>query len=255
MYQDKKEMFKTITKQFVKEAAPIVIVAEIYKNLFKRRTRNPLLSFNIDDFRSLERYPYFFYSNNRQRLKGYMYNKKGIHPNKIIIFAHGFGDGGHHNYLDIINYLCEKGFYVFGYDATGNDESQGESINGFPQGAIDLDAAIMFVEREYPKYPISLLGHSWGGMLALEYIINKNPKGLDKLILFSSLSSAKVWTDSNMKNFLKHLDPKLGERFKKAYKDGYRFLDYQDFISPSSKLYKYSDESFKNYLFTNIRVR
>lgn len=36
--------------------------------------------------------------------------------------------------------------------------------------------------------------------------------------------------------------------FKKAYKDGYRFLDYQEFTSPSSKLYKYSDDAFKNNL-------
>ncbi|WP_370631506.1 serine aminopeptidase domain-containing protein [Peptoniphilus sp. KCTC 25270] len=51
----------------------------------------------------------------------------------IIIIAHGFGGGGHNSYLDCINYFAQNGYYVFAYDATGNDESEGEGVRGFPQ--------------------------------------------------------------------------------------------------------------------------
>jgi proline iminopeptidase len=39
---------------------------------------------------------------------------------------------------------------------------------------------------------IHLLGHSWGGMLALEYMLTQ-PTGVESLILSSTLSSAALW--------------------------------------------------------------
>ena len=61
--------------------------------------------------------------------------------------AHGLGGGGHNSYMDCANYFARHGYYVFAYDATGNDESEGEGVGGLPQGVIDLDYAISFVEQ------------------------------------------------------------------------------------------------------------
>ena len=63
------------------------------------------------------------------------------------------------------NYLCKHGFYVFAYDATANDESEGVGVGGFPQGIIDINHAIEYVEslENYSKLPLFLFGHSWGG--------------------------------------------------------------------------------------------
>lgn len=41
-----------------------------------------------------------------------------------------------------------------------------------------------------------LLGHSWGGMLAANYAIDKQPKGLRKLIISNSPSDMKVWVQT-----------------------------------------------------------
>ena len=67
--------------------------------------------------------------------------------------------------MDCANYFAQNGYYVFAYDATGNDESEGEGVGGIPQGVIDLDHAISFVEESdhFPDLPIVLFGHSWGG--------------------------------------------------------------------------------------------
>lgn len=67
--------------------------------------------------------------------------------------------------MDCANYFAQNGYYVFAYDATGNDESEGDAVGGFPQGVIDLEYAISFVEQneQIPDLPIVLFGHSWGG--------------------------------------------------------------------------------------------
>jgi len=41
---------------------------------------------------------------------------------------------------------------------------------------------------------IHLLGHSWGGMLALEYLLTR-PKGVRSLVLSSSLSNTQFWVE------------------------------------------------------------
>ena len=83
----------------------------------------------------------------------------------MYVIAHGFGGGGHNSYMDVANYFASNGYYVFAYDVTGCDKSEGEGVGGVPQGVIDLDHAISFVEdnNEIPELPIMLFGHSWGG--------------------------------------------------------------------------------------------
>lgn len=138
--------------------------ASIYdQNINQRYESYKPLMLKVEDFEGLEATAYKFPSDKGQILVGDMY-KAGDKQKGIIIFAHGFGDGGYNSYLDSINYFAQNGYYVFAYDATANDESQGEWVGGFPQGAIDLDYAISFVEDSgnFPNLPIGLFGHSWG---------------------------------------------------------------------------------------------
>mgnify|MGYP003334939257 CR=1 FL=1 len=44
----------------------------------------------------------------------------------------------------------------------------------------------------------NVLGHSWGGMLALEWITKNPNSGLQKLILFSTLPSTKIWNEEHI---------------------------------------------------------
>ena len=120
--------------------------------------------YHAESFEGLERTRYEFPSNKGQNIVGYMYSS-GEEQKAIIVFAHGYGAGGHNSYMPAINYFAQNGFYVFAYDATGNDESGGKGIGGVPQGLIDLDYAITFVEDSgnFEPLPIMLFGHSWGG--------------------------------------------------------------------------------------------
>ena len=139
----------------------------------------------VNDYDGLSRTQYQFESNKDQMLTGYLYSSKnapaGLSPKAILVMAHGFGGGGHTTYMDFIEYFARKGFLVFAYDATGNDESQGlgknDGVGGLPQGLIDLDYAISFVEKSgnFPELPIVLCGHSWGGYSVIN-VLNYHPE-------------------------------------------------------------------------------
>ena len=137
----------------------------VYNENFNRRFESyePYRLY-VEDFDGLQRTKYEFASDKGQKLTGYMYSL-GEGQRGIIVMAHGFGGGGHNSYMDCADYFARHGYYVFAYDATGNDESEGEGIGGLPQGTIDLDYAVTFVEEsgEFPDLPIALFGHSWGG--------------------------------------------------------------------------------------------
>lgn len=119
---------------------------------------------HVYEFEGLERTRYDFPSDKGQSIAGYMYSS-GSEQRGIIVFAHGYGDGGHNYYMEDINFLAQNGYYVFAYDVTGCDDSEGNGIGGVPQGVIDLNYAISFVEESgnFPDLPIGLFGHSWGG--------------------------------------------------------------------------------------------
>lgn len=118
-----------------------------------------------------------FTSNEGQTLAGYFYHRDGIEPKGVVIMAHGIGGGGHNPYMVSANYFTENGYYVFAYDATGNDNSEGDSVRGLPQGVIDLDYAISYVEgsEKFAGLPVFLFGHSWGGY-SVTSVLNEHPE-------------------------------------------------------------------------------
>lgn len=135
-----------------------------YDNNINQRFETPeALKLQLGDFDGLKCKKYQFPSNKGQMLAASLYSR-GENQHGIIIIAHGFG-GGQNSYMDCANYFAQHGYYVFSYDATGNDDSEGKGVGGFPQGAVDLDYAISFVEESgnFPDLPIGLFGHSWGG--------------------------------------------------------------------------------------------
>lgn len=142
---------------------PKPIAMSVYNDNFdKRFTTYEPWAWSIEDFDGLLRDKYTFSSNEGQKLTGYKYYRENEHAKGLVIIAHGLG-GGHRSYMHIADYFASNGYWVFAYDATGNDESEGDAVGGLPQGIIDLDYAIRFVKSEFEGVPIVLWGHSWGG--------------------------------------------------------------------------------------------
>ena len=137
----------------------------VYDSIFNYRcTSETYLMASIDDFSNLERTRYEFNTRKDNKLVGYLYSNSEVEEKGLVVFAHGLGGGGQTGYIEIFNYLSSNGYYVFAYDATGNDESEGKSVGGLPQGVIDLDYAINFTKTidEVKDLPLMLMGFSWG---------------------------------------------------------------------------------------------
>lgn len=107
-----------------------------------------------------------FSSNKGQTLRGFVYTKRKAtdEPKALIVIAHGYL-GTHEEYLNQIYYFAMHGYEVMGYDNTGTNLSDGKSLIGLGQSAIDLDYALRYVENnaELKDKLLFLYGHSWGG--------------------------------------------------------------------------------------------
>ncbi len=145
---------------------PKPLAMSVYNDNFGTRfTTYEPLAWSIEDFDGLMRDKYTFESDKGQLLTGYKYYRDNAETKGLVVLAHGFGGGGHNSYMDVADYFASNGYAVFAYDATGNDESEGDAVGGLPQGVIDLDYALRFVKsnEDFAGLPIVLWGHSWGG--------------------------------------------------------------------------------------------
>ena len=152
----------------------------VYGSRFNFRcTTSAKDSFDIADFDALASTRYTFKTKQGHQLVGYLYeqNDPALLKKGVIVFAHGFGGGGQNGYMDSFDYLTRQGYYVFAYDATANDESEGEAVGGLPQGYIDLDYAINFVYEieKLRGLPVGLMGYSWGA-LSVTNVLNFHPE-------------------------------------------------------------------------------
>lgn len=154
------------------------LAVSIYDGSFNYRcTTDESAAFDISEFPNMTRARHTFTSDKGQKLVGYLYERADTQKKAVVVFAHGLGGGGQTGYMDIFDYLTANGYYVFAYDATGNDESEGEVIGGLPQGFIDLDHAIDYAQslEEVKDLPFVLMGYSWGG-LSVVNVLNYHPE-------------------------------------------------------------------------------
>lgn len=137
----------------------------IYESIFSTRYEPaPWLTFSTDDFDSLS-VEHVEISGEGERLAGFKYyNPTVTEPLGLVVLAHGLGGGGHNPYMPLIDAFTDEGYSVFTYDATGNGESDGDDVNGLPQGPVDLGRAIAAAlsDPDYEGLPLYLVGHSWG---------------------------------------------------------------------------------------------
>lgn len=147
--------------------APSVVTVVIYEDNFgKRFQSNESLMYSTDDFDGLNMETVTFTSDKGQKLTGYLYSVENVEYKGVVVMAHGFGGGGHNSYMDSADFFAHNGFYAFGFDVTGNDNSEGDSVGGLTQGVIDLDYAISYIQDLLPDMPVVLFGHSWGAYSA-----------------------------------------------------------------------------------------
>lgn len=99
-------------------------------------------------------------------------------PRAILAIVHGFGEHGG-RYMNVVNHLVPKGYAVYALDHRGHGRSPGKRghINGWSEFREDVRAFLGMIQRSLAGYPLFLMGHSLGGLVALEYALHY-PEGL-----------------------------------------------------------------------------
>ena len=113
--------------------------------------------------------------------------------NPPLLLLHG-GPGSTHNYFEVLDSLAELTHrQVISYDQLGCGESFVEGhpeLWTLPTWMDELDALRSWLRLDR----VHLLGQSWGGMLIIAYLVDRNPKGIASAILSSTLSSSELWS-------------------------------------------------------------
>ncbi len=108
-------------------------------------------------------------------------------PRPPLVVLHG-GPGLPHNYLEPLGRLSEHGRAVVFYDQLGcgnSDRPDDDDLWTMETFEVELDAvrAGLGLERFH------LLGHSWGGWLAQQYVLDRQPAELASVVLASTCAS------------------------------------------------------------------
>ncbi|TFK50454.1 proline iminopeptidase [Heliocybe sulcata] len=118
-------------------------------------------------------------------------------PYPPCVVLHG-GPGISHDYLIPMADLAAdpSSIPIIFYDQLGNGRSTVLTDKATSFWTTDL--LINELENLLTHFGISdrfnLIGHSWGAILASEFIIRRQPKGLRRLVLTNGLVSAPIWS-------------------------------------------------------------
>ncbi|MGN1031814.1 MAG: alpha/beta hydrolase [Butyricicoccaceae bacterium] len=179
-------------------------VHRLYRTTFRRTDKRNHPPIPYSNFR--DHYPRetFCFRSGENNLQAYLYglsNDKGL-----VIVVHGIHSNADRHLADI-TYFVDHGWRVLAYDGTACGASEGDSLRGLVQSALDLHALLQVVEKtpSLSSLPIMLFGHSWGGF-AVTAVLNFNHQ-ITGVVSISGYNSASEMTRENSRNLLRKAAP------------------------------------------------
>lgn len=155
-----------------------------------------------------------------------------------VIFLHGGPGSTCDSFRSLTKYVDITGRKWILYDQLGC----GNSSSDLPIYLYSSKTWIEELENLIKKLQLEeyyLLGHSWGGMLAILYTLKSEHVGLKGLILSSTLSSAKLWYEEGQRlmSYLSEEDQKALSSFNNQSLE-YQIAQlhyYQRYVSSNKK--------------------
>lgn len=134
-----------------------------------------------------------------------------------LILLHG-GPGSTHNYFEILDDVAKDGRAVISYDQLGCGKSSMPSRPELWTAETWIEELIAL--REHLELDeVHILGQSWGGMMAIQYAVEYDPKGVKSYILSSTLPSAAIW-EKEQRRRVSYLPKDMQEAINKAEESG-----------------------------------
>lgn len=107
----------------------------------------------------------------------------------VLAITHGHGEHSG-RYGNVVNWFVPRGYAVYAFDLRGHGCSAGPRghIERWDEFREELSAFLAFVREREPGQALFLVGHSMGGLIALEYALH-DPQGLAGVIASGPLLS------------------------------------------------------------------
>ncbi len=126
-------------------------------------------------------------------------------PKGMLLVVHGIGEHSG-RYGPFVRYFFERGYAVALYDQRGHGQSSGERghIEHLQDLLGDLADFVEHSKRAFPQLPMFMVGHSFGGQLALNFVVryNKNLRGIilssPNIGLKMKLSPWRLWLGESL---------------------------------------------------------
>lgn len=126
-----------------------------------------------------------------------------------VMVLHG-GPGAGHNYCEpIAEVLAQTGRAAVLYDqiGCGNSTHLPDKPKEFWTPELFMEELVLLTEHLGISNKYNIVGQSWGGMLGMQFAIQK-PKGLNALVVADSPASVEVWV-SEANKLRKELPPEV----------------------------------------------
>jgi alpha-beta hydrolase superfamily lysophospholipase len=101
----------------------------------------------------------------------------------VILLSHGLSDRSE-RFIPWAEKFADSGFGFCCFDTRGNGKSEGKRghCNRFEDFLLDVDHCLEFVKSKFPDIPIILYGHSMGGNVIANYLLQRQPIVLAAII-------------------------------------------------------------------------
>lgn len=140
-------------------------------------------------------------------------------PGRLPLLALHGGPGCAHDYLESLDGIAEQyGRAVVYYDQIGCGKSVTPSMPDFWSTTL-WEEEVDVVRKALGLKNIHLLGQSWGGMLAMQYAVNRRPEGVASMVIASSPSSIPLWV-SEANRLRSYLPGDMQKALLQADRDG-----------------------------------
>ena len=110
----------------------------------------------------------------------------------VVLVMHGYGEHSS-RYDHVATALVRSGYEVMAIDARGHGKSTGQRgyVERFSRYVDDLSELKRRARARWPELPLFILGHSNGGLIALQYALRK-PDGVKGFLISSPLLAGAV---------------------------------------------------------------
>ena len=106
----------------------------------------------------------------------------------IFNCSHGFAEYFCPSYDEISEALVKNGYLIFSQDHIGHGRSSGERaiVKNFDEYVSPLLAHVMKVKNDFKEVPLSIIGHSMGGLISI-YAAMAQPNLFNCIVLMGPL--------------------------------------------------------------------